>query len=293
MFLETKLCWDSHFEEITTLQMVQLLKWIDQYSIKFQEEVQDSRFKGGIRALLKIFGRRVWNSLKPMMVAVVQNDRTDNYFEEEGVIYSNGIIDLFKLLNDSFKIYTQEYSSKAMARMLGHVARRGIELYLKILQGVVDESMISQQQLAAISNNVIYFNRFLKEFVEDKLLFFEIEEADANEVIQYASLTKMYSDITTVTRNKLAGALSTKLAKFYQSKKYPLVLLDGAVGLINDNIQIMDCLHDINKRAFWKLVLEFVVGEIIRSLAANSTEKRKDNVTIRLALERSERRQTP
>ena len=69
--------------------------------------MQDTRFIGGVRALLKIFGRRVWNSLKPMVVAVVQNDKADNFFEEDGVVYSNSIVDLFKLINDSFHMYKQ------------------------------------------------------------------------------------------------------------------------------------------------------------------------------------------
>jgi hypothetical protein len=60
--------------------MVQLLGWIDEYTIKFKEEVQDNRFYGGIKALLKIFGRRTWNSLKPMIVVVAQNDKADNFF---------------------------------------------------------------------------------------------------------------------------------------------------------------------------------------------------------------------
>lgn len=103
--------------------MVQLLRWIDQYCIKFSEEVQDSRFAGGLRAMLRIFGRRVWNSLKPMVVAVAQNDKADNFFEEDGILYSHSIVDLFKLINDGFHIYHQEYSSKSLARMLGHVTR--------------------------------------------------------------------------------------------------------------------------------------------------------------------------
>jgi len=89
----------------------------------------------------------------------------------------------------------------------------------------------------------------------------------------------VYSDITSVTRNKLASAVNGKVAKFYESKRYSQALLDSVVGVINDNIDIVECLHDVNKRAFWKIVLEFLVGEIIRSLAANSSDKRNENVS--------------
>jgi hypothetical protein len=71
-------------------------------------------------------------------MAVAQNDKADNFFEEEGKLYSNSTVDLFKLLNDSFIVYSSQHSSKAVVRMLGHVARLCIELYLKILQETVD-----------------------------------------------------------------------------------------------------------------------------------------------------------
>lgn len=119
--------------------------------------------------------------------------------------------------------------------------------------------MISEKQLAAISNNVIWFNRFLKEFAESKLIAHEIEEVDAYEVTQYAKLTKMYADITSVTRSKLVGSVNAKVAKFYQNRRYPMASLEAVVGVVNENIGIVECLHDVNKRGFWKILLESIV----------------------------------
>mgnify|MGYP006910304249 FL=1 len=65
----------------------------------------------------------------------------------------------------------------------------------------------------------------------------------------------MYSDITSVTRTKLASSVNSKVAKFYQSRRYPQALLDNVVAVINENIGIVESLHDVNKRAFWKIVL--------------------------------------
>jgi hypothetical protein len=47
--------------------------------------------------------------------------------------------------------------------------------------------MISERQLAAISNNVIWFNRFLKDFSNGKLMANDMEQLDANELMQSSS----------------------------------------------------------------------------------------------------------
>jgi hypothetical protein len=50
----------------------------------------------------------------------------------------------------------------------------------------------------------------------------------------------MYADLTSVTRNKLASSVCSKIAKLYQTKKYPQVSLDAVIGLINENIQVVE-----------------------------------------------------
>jgi hypothetical protein len=47
----------------------------------------------------------------------------------------------------------------------------------------------------------------------------------------------MYADLTSVTRNKLASSVCSKITKLYQTKKYPQVLLETVISLINEHIQ--------------------------------------------------------
>lgn len=185
VFLEAKLCWDSHFDQFGTLQLVQLVHLIDGYREKFKEEIEDLRFEKGIKTLLKIFGRRTLNSLRGIVSAIALADKVDNFFEEDGMVFSHSIVDVFKCLKDSFNIYFGEYSCKAITRVLAFITGNALAIYLRTIRVVIDESWLSEQQLAALSNNAVWFSKFLREFVEEKLVANGLDPSDADALIKY------------------------------------------------------------------------------------------------------------
>lgn len=78
-----------------------------------------------------------------MIVSVARNDKKDNYFTEEDILHSNSIVDLFKLLNDSFTIYYAEYPTRQSARMLTLIVKLCLNLYNQSLIEVVEEGQQS------------------------------------------------------------------------------------------------------------------------------------------------------
>jgi hypothetical protein len=49
---------------------------------------------------------------------------------------------------------------------LAYITGNSLWLYLQSIRGDIDENWLSEQQLAALSNNAIWFSKFLKEFIE-------------------------------------------------------------------------------------------------------------------------------
>lgn len=84
--------------------------------------------------------------------------------------------------------------------------------------------------------------------------------------------------MSSIPRSKLCGVLTAVVSKQYAAKRYHLVTLDGVVEKINENMASVDLLHEINKRALWRQLLEALVTEVVGSIAASSAEKRKDHV---------------
>jgi hypothetical protein len=59
-----------------------------------------------------------------------------------------------------------------------------------------------------------------------------------------------------------------------------LITLDSVIDKINEHLSSVNLLHEINKRALWKQLLEFLITEIVGAIAACVAEKRKDHVRM-------------
>lgn len=94
------------------IYMVQLIKWLEEYCYTFMDYVTDNRMQLGISTLCKIAGRKISRELRPLIVSIAETDKHDNFFEEDGVYFTNSIIDVFKFVNDSINIYFSKGCSK-------------------------------------------------------------------------------------------------------------------------------------------------------------------------------------
>lgn len=116
------------------IYMVQLIKWLEDYCLTFIDYVTDTRMQQGIITLCKITGRKISKELRPLIVSIAETDKKDNSFEDDGVLYTNSLIDVFKFVNDSINIYYTSGCSKELVWMFCVLANTSFKTYINTLK---------------------------------------------------------------------------------------------------------------------------------------------------------------
>ena len=83
---------------------------------------------------------------------------------------------MFKFVNDSISIYYTKECSPTMMWMFLILANTSFKAYIHTLKQTVDDNVLSQEQLLALTNDSGLFISLMGEFVDDRVKVSGMEE---------------------------------------------------------------------------------------------------------------------
>ena len=79
-----------------------------------------------------------------------------------------------------------------------------------------------------------------------------------------------------MTRDKLCLVIVNKICKYYRGRKYLVVNIESLLRVVFESDIDTDKMENINKRAFWRTIMEALVNEIIRCISHSYEKSKKD-----------------
>lgn len=114
----------------------------------------------GMKELSKIYVRLAWNNFEDIILGIVDQEKKKNIFidEDNEYIETNGIVDLFKFIYEVFDLAAPCWEHKLHLHNVQKLMCRAISVFICELKSAVDETVIPNQQLIAITNNYFRFS---------------------------------------------------------------------------------------------------------------------------------------
>lgn len=217
-----KLVWDTSYSSIKSGEILAMLKAVSKYEILANPYVKDAELVEALKELSKLSARACYKQMEPLILTIVSQQRHDSHFlepsqvqEEQGLLQTHAVTDLFKLLYEIYALALPSWNSKLHLHNLHRLVRRCLSVFVTEMRALVDEEDLSLQQLAALANDYLRFSEEVDGFYEDRLS--DLQEQTRE---HYSQLRDDYREVALLVVEKLILPLRLELRLHFEKQTF-------------------------------------------------------------------------
>jgi hypothetical protein len=250
--------------------------------------VNDPNFSQNGRELVKIFIKKTFMNLRPMIENILRSEREQKAAKSsDNLFITNGPVDLFKLFYSLLDIYKQDNNkTKYIIEQLLYLFKECILNYLIGLDCVTSMTFldIDKEFLIAIANNSVKISSQIEELLEEIKSMCILNEEEINEASERSEIVRSLSFISSNAISRFVLDLSDALMVEFEDQFLTLdinKILDVTFKVYGSFTSLM---HKSTQKKCWGEILRVSLFQYIKSLllTAHKSVKKVEDLTNKL-----------
>jgi len=282
--------YESNKASLQNMDIIKILNWLFSYTDSLSLfGIKDERLTNSIKSLSSLLTKKMLKTGTSMIFNILLEMRDSTTCEiVDGLKQTNGPLDLFKILNETFETYKRCRYKEVAEKML-IIMKKEIVYYQSYLEILLKDQKFTVERYIGLSNDTLAYIRNVNDFASNAAHVTGLDEIEVEKLLDKEEVVRKFVHIGNLAFEKLVDAAFWNLAGHFKVNFMDLksdVVLGNILQPLSD---IIASLHKSYSLKVWKLCFEKVIILYMQCLLNSASKLKVKEISVlseRLALDR-------